>query len=632
MGVHRTKSLVSLLSLSLVAYGCLDYGLRDDAPPEVCDGSDNDRDGQVDEGFPDTDGDGLADCVDHDCDVAVGDATPVPVVEECAGENPGIVDDPWSIQVEWFYPVGPDEGVLTMPAVGHLIDTNGDGAIGDGDIPAIVFTTWEGGRLIAVLGDGSATLLDEQGFDLVGGVAIGQLDLDRPPEIVSVDAGMRAIALEPSGAVEWHSPVAVDVQGPQPLIADLDSDGLVEVVLDDVVISGADGSTIAQLEGPDITCRTPVVADLDRDGIAEIVLGNQLLSVDSAPIQIGIDSTANFSVVVNADSDPEGEILSVREMALQRFEHDGTLTQTTVLPQAWPGLPAVADFDGDLEPEIVIPMGTELMLLSLDGSVLWNIPVDDPSCCAGCSAFDFDADGRYEVVYADQSNLYIIDGRVGMQRAVFTEHSSGTLWEYPVIADVDADGHAEIVIASNSQVDTGAMGGIWVLGNDHWPAAGQTWSRHDFAIGRNSAYEDATIPSNQYWLRHNSFRARPPVDGAGRSDLTVELVDYCVASCDGGPVKVSLDVVNQGGADVAAGVDLSLWRKGADEEWVLQESRTLGAIPSGRRTPLDEFVIEGVQIDGPLLVWIDGDGSDLGSITECDESNNYLYVDIDVCG
>jgi len=38
------------------------------AADEVCDGKDNDCDGQVDEGFPDTDGDGSADCMEEDAD------------------------------------------------------------------------------------------------------------------------------------------------------------------------------------------------------------------------------------------------------------------------------------------------------------------------------------------------------------------------------------------------------------------------------------------------------------------------------------------------------------------------------------------------------------------------------------
>ena len=35
---------------------------------EICDGIDNDLDGDIDEGFTDTDSDGIADCVDPDDD------------------------------------------------------------------------------------------------------------------------------------------------------------------------------------------------------------------------------------------------------------------------------------------------------------------------------------------------------------------------------------------------------------------------------------------------------------------------------------------------------------------------------------------------------------------------------------
>ncbi|HEX9726758.1 MAG TPA: VCBS repeat-containing protein, partial [Vicinamibacteria bacterium] len=109
-------------------------------------------------------------------------------------------------------------------------------------------------------------------------------------------------------------------------------------------------------------------------------------------------------------------------------------------------------------PEIGIAGRNRYEVFEHTGDLKWSVPVNDTSSeITGSSAFDFEADGLSEVVYADQNRLRVFDGVDGT--VVFeTEVGSGTRLEYPIIADVDVDGKAEIVVVANEAL-TGPMRG-----------------------------------------------------------------------------------------------------------------------------------------------------------------------------
>ncbi|MBO4349813.1 MAG: VCBS repeat-containing protein [Proteobacteria bacterium] len=85
-----------------------------------------------------------------------------------------------------------------------------------------------------------------------------------------------------------------------------------------------------------------------------------------------------------------------------------------------------------------------------DKGVLWERWSQDASSgTTGSTLFDFDGDGQPEVVYADECFTRVYDGLTG--KVLFSaRRSSGTSIEAPVVADIDDDGSAEILMGSDN--------------------------------------------------------------------------------------------------------------------------------------------------------------------------------------
>jgi hypothetical protein len=173
------------------------------------------------------------------------------------------------------------------------------------------------------------------------------------------------------------------------------------------------------------------------------------------------------------------------------------------------GPPTIGNFDGDAQPEVALAGAFNYSVFDLDAAAtgmrrLWSAQTnDDSSRKTGSSLFDFDGDGTAEVVYADQHWLRVYDGPTGNVRYCVC-NTSGTSWEYPVIADVDNRGAAQIVVAANDSLE-GSRSCIGVQAADPCTqaevTAGRTAGVHGVRVFRGPA--PGWVSTRRIWNQHS---------------------------------------------------------------------------------------------------------------------------------
>jgi hypothetical protein len=604
-------------------------------PPEECNGKDDDLDGEVDEGFPDTDGDGTKDCLDDDCDAAIPAASSVTVDGDCITPDEEVLD-PWNVVMEWQWTgLSSSPGVrqvIMTPIIGNLDDDDGDGMVTESDIPDVAFvafpsTSFTGGTLVVLDGRDGSEKWSSPNWNGGGGIAMADVDGDLLTDIVGFDGSLRTRAVRGDGTALWTSTTAVSTSYPQATVADIDGDGFTEVIADGLVLEGATGALRFSMPiTSSIPYRLPAVGDLDQDGDQEIIVGDTVYdSTGTVLWRSSIrGSYGHWAAIADTDGDPEAEVIMVGQGRMGIYEHTGTELVNVPAGTSSPGAPCVADFDGDGAAEVAWASSSLLNMFEMDGTRLWNASVSDMSGLVSCSGYDVNGDGTYEVLFSDEHTFYIFDGSTGAVLYSMGGHASGTLWEYPAVADIDNDGSAEVVIASNNYGYSG-WAGVTVFGHagDGWMKSGTTWHTHDFAV--TNVNPDGTVPASPepWWQVHNVYRARPAVDSAAL-DLTVDIADVCYAGCNpDSPVEVTVQIANAGGTGWTDNVLVSLYANNGGTLTLISTQEVMGPVGSGVAPEGISFALTNAQVgtDG-LVVRVDDDGSSSGLVTECDESNN----------
>jgi hypothetical protein len=490
--------------------------------------------------------------------------------------------------------------------VGQLTDDNKDGLVNDDDDPDIVVANLSG-RIFALDGMTGSVHWQSGALEAPGGQpepttpAIGDIDGDGFPDVVGAasndggaDPAGRLVALDGrTGDVEWLVPTPYTNREEHcgaVNLYDLDANGTVEVLLGAWVANGVDGSTVGLgNDGTGTGYDSPYVsgwhaammsaaADIDRDGQQEIVTGNTLYDARANVIWKNAEKDG-FVAIGDFDGDPYGEIIATSypsEMRLQ--DDDGAVIWKKELGGATIGPPTIADFDGDGEPEIGVAGQNSYRVVDTDGTILWTRTTTDfSSGFTGSSVFDFEGDGAAEVVYADETVVWVFDGATGDVKLEEDQHTSVTCSEYPAIADVDRDGHAEIVVDRLRLREMGHGRGRdgdrrreRLVGSSTDVVEPARLRDHQRGCRRRDPAEPAVN-----WDTYNSFRSGDLVATAGSvmADPYPLLDETCLLDCPEGIVRVSVQLANGGVYRTASGVPISAYAETAAGDWVLLETR-----------------------------------------------------------
>jgi hypothetical protein len=333
-------------------------------------------------------------------------------------------------------------------------------------------------------------------------VAIADLGgSDATPEIVAArtQGGLVAFTLRPTGQWEvlWETTstfadTLCDWAGPS--IHDLDDDGHPEVLFYGNVYDGATGAAIDESLG-NVGAMSqgflPVAADVDGDGVIELVTASELYAWDATarkwtakatlPAASGHTAVADFGTYPQTGADDRATKDGIAEIAVVLSGHvkvfniygrevfGADLVGLGDPPTVGKGgPPTVADFDGDGRAELATagasayhvfdpdcagtPDAATCPSMRTDGIAWVQQSQDFSSNVTGSTVFDFDGDGRAEVVYGDECFTRVYDGLTGT--VVYSRFRTSCTWfEQPIVADTDVDYNAEIVTTSNANCD-----------------------------------------------------------------------------------------------------------------------------------------------------------------------------------
>ena len=486
-------------------------------------------------------------------------------------------------------------------------------------------------------------------------------------------------------------------------IVDINNDGNPELVVGPYIFNAKTGVLIMKVSWPDLNAAfgSPhnrggynlfAMVDIDGDGDLEQAAGPYVFDINITTKTSSLITTANTTALSMAtdaiygqtmaldfDNDGEIEIVVVgQKRVTSNVNETGNievyaykpLTGEVVSRYSWVGtvglsIPYAGDLNGDGTPEVMFADGNNgtygMNALTYDessnGALYKNMRIMHRKSLyaetSGFTVFDFNQDGKNEIVYRGSlAGFYIVDGvTLDNLTPPITNVYSGTVTEYPLVADVDGDGHAEIMIVGADNIWDGSNPGgyLYVYKSKTpgtWAPARKVWNQ--WGYNSFSINDDLTVPKYQV----NAATTFPGEDGVlGTSDdvrpYNGFLMQQTMLNKDGTPtwptpdavadaslssavivgdsIQVTVAIINKGGAALGPPVHVALYKESVSAANLIKSDSADIQIMQGDtaymsiRIPNDLVVVN-------IAVRINDNGTKYPYQSECDETNNVITI------
>lgn len=310
---------------------------------------------------------------------------------------------------------------------------------------------------LAPIGDHSPLLID--------------LDNDGKTEIIYLHyLRNKVIALNYDGSFRWKydfaAPLAPSFKGFNAF--DLDQDGLPEFAVGPVILAEKNLQPFikVQLANHGMGLAQQIGISLDKGNSLDIVDGTSGVYDKTGALKFAFEAPGNIGVGDLITANPGLEIAVVNQGIVKIYSAIGVTLKTIDLKQdqsikcesglVGGGTISIANFDGNEQGknQMAIATGRYFSIIDSDGTILAKSETRDcSSLTTGITTFDFNGDKKPEILYADEQYFrvyYFEDNQ--LREALRLVNPSGTLAEYPVVADITGDGSSEILVPANNYV------------------------------------------------------------------------------------------------------------------------------------------------------------------------------------